>query len=93
VKVIDGAAPCRQPRPAISLRQTESNIRQISIPQRKCGPGLDLVILPDVELVTGSKVDGAFRPHRDEKKAKGYLILVGQSIPAGEADPDLSQPA
>ena len=75
VKIIDGAS-AQAAAPAIPA-PTESSIRQISIRSENAA-GLELVILPGVELVTGSKVT-----LRIATKKQGYLILVDVD-PAGK---------
>jgi hypothetical protein len=77
VKIIDGAsgaaaAPAvTAPPPAVSV-----DIRRISI-RAENSAGLDLAILPDIELATGSKVT-----LRIATKKPGYLILVDVERPA-----------
>jgi len=69
VKIIDGAsgevAPATVPSPAVSV-----DIRRTSIKAENTA-GLDLAILPDIELASGSKVT-----FRIATKKPGYLVLV-----------------
>jgi len=69
VKIIDGAsgevAPATIPSPAVSV-----DIRRTSIKAENTA-GLDLAILPDIELASGSKVT-----FRIATKKPGYLVLV-----------------
>jgi len=83
VRIIEGAAPSSttpiQPAaPAVTAPPMGNiDIRQVSI---KCdnAAGLDLAILPDVELATGSRVT-----LRIATKKQGYLVLVDID-PAGK---------
>ena len=83
VRIIEGTAPSSttpiQPAaPAVTAPPMGNiDIRQVSI---KCdnAAGLDLAILPDVELATGSRVT-----LRIATKKQGYLVLVDID-PAGE---------
>lgn len=83
VKIIEGtaaqpAAPALAPPPALAAPPMGSiDIRQVSIKAENTA-GLDLAILPDIELATGSKVT-----LRIATKKQGYLILVDID-PAGK---------
>lgn len=74
VRIIEGTAPGSTAQPAAPAVTAPPmgnvDIRQVSI---KCdnAAGLDLAILPDVELATGSKVT-----LRIATKKQGYLVLV-----------------
>jgi Domain of unknown function (DUF4384) len=83
VRIIEGTAPGATPSiqpaaPAVAAPPMGNiDIRQVSI---KCdnAAGLDLAILPDVELATGSRVT-----LRISTKKQGYLVLVDID-PAGK---------
>jgi hypothetical protein len=83
VRIIEGAAPgsttpIQPAAPAVTAPPMGNiDIRQVSI---KCdnAAGLDLAILPDVELATGSRVT-----LRIATKKQGYLVLVDID-PAGK---------
>jgi hypothetical protein len=83
VRIIDGAAgqpaaPALAPPPALAAPPMgDVDIRQVSIKAENAA-GLDLAILPDVELATGSKVT-----LRIATRKQGYLILVDID-PAGK---------
>jgi len=78
VRIIDGTAAGQPAAPAVTAPPMGNiDIRQVSI---KCdnAAGLDLAILPDVELATGSRVT-----LRIATKKQGYLVLVDID-PAGK---------
>ena len=78
VRIIDGTAAGEPAAPAVTAPPMGNiDIRQVSI---KCdnAAGLDLAILPDVELATGSRVT-----LRIATKKQGYLVLVDID-PAGK---------
>jgi hypothetical protein len=81
VRIIEGTAPGSTAQPAAPAVTAPPmgnvDIRQVSI---KCdnAAGLDLAILPDVELATGSRVT-----LRIATKKQGYLVLVDID-PAGK---------
>jgi hypothetical protein len=71
VRIIDGtSAPAAAPTATALSPAAPVDVRQISI-RSENSAGLDLAILPDVELATGSTVT-----FRIATKKPGYLILV-----------------
>ena len=69
VKVIDGGA-AGAPAAAAALSTAPVDVRRMSI-RAENAAGLDLAILPDIELASGSKVT-----FRIATRKPGYLILV-----------------